>query len=175
MGATMTTQLHKLSQSRSTIQKRQEPAATRRGPVDAGPAAGKAGLQLAATDPASASAADLLALQQAAGNRAVSRLIQAKLTVGGAGDAYEQEADRVAETVLSAPSAASPAANGKAGGLQRQGIDEEEVQTKPLAASISRLVQRQAEEEEIQTKPLVQRAGVEEEELQGKALVQRQA
>jgi len=27
----------------------------------------------------------------------VSRLIQAKLTVGGAGDRYEQEADRVAE------------------------------------------------------------------------------
>ena len=42
---------------------------------------------------------------------AVSRLIQAKLTVGGANDRYEQEADRVAESVVAMPAteAAGPA------------------------------------------------------------------
>jgi hypothetical protein len=43
----------------------------------------------------------LLRLQRAAGNQAVGRLLrlQAKLAVGARGDAYEQEADRVAERV----------------------------------------------------------------------------
>jgi Domain of unknown function (DUF4157) len=62
-----------------------------------------------ATQPAGNEAAQLLAMQQSLGNRAVQRLlasqaIQAKLTVGGANDQYEQEADRVAQQVLN-PSA----------------------------------------------------------------------
>ena len=58
--------------------------------------------------------------------------------------------------------------------MQRQGPEEEELlQGKPLAASVSRFVQRQEEEEELQMKPLVQRQE-EEEELQMKPLVQRQ-
>ncbi len=63
------------------------------------------------------SAGDLLALQRSIGNRAVARLvgaqrsaaapatpplIQAKLQVGPANDAYEQEADRIADSVLQA-------------------------------------------------------------------------
>jgi hypothetical protein len=40
--------------------------------------------------------ADILALQDAAGNQAVQGLIQAKLKIGQPGDQYEQEADRAA-------------------------------------------------------------------------------
>lgn len=87
--------------------------------------------------------AALKALQRTAGNRAVMRLVQTKLQVGSAGDRYEQEADRVAEQVVRMPTPASPQ-------VQRQG-EEEELQMKPLAASISP-VQRQAEEEELQMK-----------------------
>jgi hypothetical protein len=39
------------------------------------------------------------------GNRAVQRLIQAKLQVSQPGDKYEQEADHVAKQVLSMPAA----------------------------------------------------------------------
>ena len=53
----------------------------------------------------------LLARHQALGNQAVQRLIQAKLTVTPAGDAYEHEADRVAAAVMSGPARpAAPAA-----------------------------------------------------------------
>lgn len=91
--------------------------------------------------------AHILALQRAAGNQAVTGLIQARLIVGAAGDQYEQEADRVAERVLTMP---VPVSQTPANGVQRQ-EDEEEIQTKPI-------VQRQAEEEDIQTAPL-QRQG----------------
>ena len=98
----------------------------------------------------------LLRLQQQYGNRFVQRVIaqhtiQTKLQVGQPGDIYEQEADRVAEQVMrmSEPH------------LQRQVEPEEEemeeelIQTKPIAAQITPLVQRQIEEEEgelLQTK-----------------------
>jgi len=42
----------------------------------------------------------ILALQRTTGNRAVSQILQTKLTVNRAGDIYEQEADRVAAAVL---------------------------------------------------------------------------
>ena len=104
-------------------------------------------------------------LQRTAGNRAVQRFIQCKLTVGAANDQYEQEADRVADQVMNTSTTEAP--------IQRN--DEDEIQTKPLAATITPLVQRQVEEEEeIQTKRLVQRQVEEEEEIQTKRLVQRQ-
>jgi hypothetical protein len=90
-------------------------------------------------------------------------VVQAKLVVGAAGDRYEQEADRVAEHVMSMPATTGTQP------VQRQPEEEEEVQTKPL-------VQTQAEEEEeVQTKPLVQLQAEEEEEVQTKPLVQRRA
>jgi hypothetical protein len=134
-------------------------------------------LQRAVLDPAQATPGDILGLQRTAGNRAVSRLIQTKLVVGGAGDRYEQEADRVAEQVLARsrepmlPGGRRAEVSGQVP-LQRQ-EEEEEVQTKPLAATITPLVQRQVEEEEVQTKLLVQRQE-DEEEVQTKPLVQRQ-
>ncbi|MGH9223620.1 MAG: hypothetical protein ACRD2W_07490 [Acidimicrobiales bacterium] len=49
--------------------------------------------------------ADIRTLQTTIGNRAVGRLIQAKLTVGHADDRYEREADLIAEHVMRAVSA----------------------------------------------------------------------
>lgn len=104
------------------------------------------------------------------GNHAVQRLIQTKLTVGPPGDSYEREADRVADQVMQAPASAP---------VQRAGAEEEELQAKPLANTISRRLQRAeqesagAEEEELQTKSTIQRAAPEEEELQKKPDIQR--
>ncbi len=90
--------------------------------------------------------------------------VRAKLTIGEPNDKYEQEADRVAEQVMSMPDGAVQ------GRVQREGLqEEEELQMKPL-------IQRAGlqEEEELQMKPLIQRAGLqEEEELQMKPLIQR--
>ena len=100
--------------------------------------------------------------------------IQFKLAIGAPGDKYEQEADSVAAQVMSMNAPTSQPS------LQRQGTEpeEEEVQMKPLASTITPLVQRQeaSEEQELQAKPLVQRqeTAPEEEELQTKPLVQRQ-
>src|SRR5262245_15105746 len=47
--------------------------------------------------------ASALRLQRVVGNRAVSQIIQAKLSVSKPGDHFEQEADRVAEQVMRAP------------------------------------------------------------------------
>lgn len=106
--------------------------------------------------------------------------IQTKLTVGAPNSKYEQEADRVAEQVLSMPDSATQQA------IQRAGMEEEEdLQMKPLAATTTPLVQLEAmpEEEEVQMKPsgsLIQREAMpEEEEVQTKPLnsstVQREA
>ncbi len=106
-------------------------------------------------------------LQRTRGNIFVQRLaIQAKLKVGPAGDRYEQEADHVADQVMRMTETPNP--------IQRQ-EDEEEIQTKTLASSVTplvqrltsfarQLVQRQMDEEEIQTEPLLQRQVEEEEE-----------
>ncbi|MBD1867188.1 DUF4157 domain-containing protein [Cyanobacteria bacterium FACHB-471] len=97
--------------------------------------------------------------------------IQPKLTVGAPNDQYEQEADRVAAQVMSMPDTAIQQS------IQREVMpEEEELQTKPIAASITPLVQRETipEEEELQTKSLgnssIQREEIpEEEEVQMKA------
>ena len=78
-------------------------------------------------------------------------LIQAKLTVGEPGDKYEQEADRMADTVMRMPEPQ----------LQDQVKPEEEedkelVQTKPLVGQITPWVQRQSEAEEEDEEDLVQ-------------------
>lgn len=87
-----------------------------------------------------------LHLQRTIGNQAVQRLfqsiaIQTKLKIGQPNDKYEQEADRVAEQVMSMPELQ----------VQRQPEEEEEeeeIQAKPISEQITPLVQRQAEEEE---------------------------
>jgi hypothetical protein len=133
-------------------------------------------LAAALTDSRAASVGVMLRLQRTAGNRAVAHFIQTKLTVGPAHDQYEQEADRVAQQVMTMPTpiGGTQPAGADHSSVQREAAEEEEVQMKPLAASITPLVQRQAEEEEeIQAKPIAQRQP-EEEELQMKPAVQRQ-
>jgi len=81
--------------------------------------------------------AGLLAWQQTLGNRAVQRLIQRKLIVGPPNDQYELEAERVANHVMSMPTPVSSP--------QRAHGDDDQLQTKPLAAAITPLVQRQGD------------------------------
>ena len=45
----------------------------------------------------------LLYLQRTVGNQSLGQLIQARLKIGQSNDKYEQEADRVAEQVMSMP------------------------------------------------------------------------
>ena len=113
-------------------------------------------------------------LQRLLGNQGVQRMLsanptiaQAKLTVGAADDAYEQEADRVASEVMSAQ---GPVGGGDAG-VQRAAEDEEMLQGK-------RDVQREADEEEIQMKRADLQRQEDEEEIQMKRapeIVQRAA
>jgi len=136
-------------------------------------------LQRLENAPGSIRPADVLTLQRTIGNRATGRILQAKLKLGPAGDAYEQEADRVAKEVVHASRQPE---------VQRNGVDEDELQAKPLADRISQVrrdylatagVQREGmdEEEELQAKRTfaaaspttnVQRADMDEEELQAK-------
>lgn len=67
--------------------------------------------------------------------------VQPKLRIGQPGDKYEQEADRVAEQVISIPEPR----------IRRQvepGEEEEEIQAKPIAEQITPLVQKKEEEPE---------------------------
>ncbi|MEH2150027.1 eCIS core domain-containing protein [Nostoc sp.] len=97
------------------------------------------------------------AIKQQPLNHDISRISlhrpQAKLTIGAPDDYYEQEADQVADQIMRM--------------AQPQPIDlpdtqtQDQVQTKPLAAAITPLVQREAmpeEEEELQTKRSLQLA-----------------
>ena len=108
-----------------------------------------------------------------------ARNVQAKLSVGAPGDKYEQEADAMANKVMTMP------APGSEQPIQREAAPEEkqeEVQAKPLAASITPLVQRETapeenKEEEVQAKSLpdsIQRETApeenKEEEVQAKSL-----
>jgi hypothetical protein len=70
----------------------------------------------------------ILQLQRIVGNRAVRRLMQARLAASHSGAPYEREADRVAAQVNSMP---SPAWTTTA---QRQRIPDEEKDTQPLQA-----------------------------------------
>ncbi len=123
----------------------------------------------------SLSPADIFALQRTAGNRAVEQIlaeraqrdqhtrltVQAKLAVGAADDTYEREADRIAAEVVQTSEPFVP-------NIQRQASQEEDeeetIQTKPIASSVTPLVQRQEmpekEDEEDEEETLVQRSGV---------------
>lgn len=78
------------------------------------------------------------------GNQAVQKLfeqgsIQAKLKIGSPNDKYEQEADRVAEQVMNMPEQAV---------VQQKAEKNELIQSKPIANTITALIQRQQDEEE---------------------------
>lgn len=96
-------------------------------------------LQRAYTDPSSLTSKDVMQLQRSIGNQATIGLlskatgglpIQAKLTLEPVGDAYEQEADRVATQVVRQIDRPQP--------VQRSREEEEELaQTKPFSTEIS--------------------------------------
>ncbi|MCY7272250.1 MAG: hypothetical protein LH702_00535, partial [Phormidesmis sp. CAN_BIN44] len=96
--------------------------------------------------------------------------IQPKLTIGQPNDQYEQEADRVADQVMSMPESAQP--------VQREAMPEEEdkLQPKSLAASVTPLVQREGmpeDDQEVHAKaiaPIQREATLGEEEIQPKSL-----
>ncbi len=76
--------------------------------------------------------------------------VQAKLTVGAAGDSYEQEADQVAASVMRQEQHA-----GQQGALRRQSVPEEEEKKEPIQTKRDdSQVRRQAEEEEKKEEPL---------------------
>jgi hypothetical protein len=86
--------------------------------------------------------------------------LQAKLTVGQLNDVYEQQADRVAEHVMSMTPPATP-------NIQQHVEEEEkEVQAKPLLASITPIVQRQEALEEDKSLQAMCESCEEEEQVQ---------
>jgi hypothetical protein len=108
-------------------------------------------VQQAEVSPGTITPGNVLQLQQALGNQAVQRLLgshtlQAKLTVGAAKDSYEQEADRVSAQVMSAP---APTSN-------VQHLGEEEIQAKPLAASITPLAQQKTGADKLPAKSMAE-------------------
>ncbi len=116
----------------------------------------------------------LLKLQRQFGNRAVTQMVQAKLKIGKPNDVYEQEADRVADTVMRMPDPV----------IHRQADEkkDESAQMKPLASGTASLVQRADEEETAQAKPsvgpitpLVQRQATDEKQDETAQMLQRQA
>ena len=91
----------------------------------------------------------VLKLQQQIGNQAVQRLlqprhIQAKLTIGQPNDKYEQEADRVADQVMRMPESKIQREINE---FDEDEMEQEEIQTKPLGATITPVVQRQLTDE----------------------------
>jgi len=100
----------------------------------------------------------ILQLQQQLGNQAVQRLlqsrhIQAKLTIGAPNDKYEQEADRVADQVMRMP---NPTVQREINELDEDELEQKKIQAKPLAATITPIIQRRCsgcEEEVLQREP----------------------
>lgn len=85
----------------------------------------------------------------------ISPKIQHKLNVGKSGDKYEKEADHIADKIVNKTDTA--------GSIQKKGTEDEEVQQKPIAESIS-TVQREAMPEEEQ--PAQKKAEEEEKPVQ---------
>lgn len=90
--------------------------------------------------PVSTPALRLLQLQRTVGNRAVQGLIQAKLEVSQPGDPYEQEADDVAQRIMTMRTMDEPPADSRQPIQDGKGEEEEKqrqaVQLKPLAVSV---------------------------------------
>lgn len=78
--------------------------------------------------------------------------VQAKLSVNKPGDHYEREADHIADKVTAKTGTEHSSVNSApaASAVQRQ--SEEQVQEKPLAQTITPLVQRKGENEDLQKK-----------------------
>jgi hypothetical protein len=80
--------------------------------------------------------------------------LQAKLAIGKPGDKYEQEADRVAQQVVSNLHAPTPGQSDRSQNLQREAVPEEEdkLQRQPEASVIQR-EEMPEEQDKLQMKP----------------------
>ena len=95
--------------------------------------------------------------------------LQRKLTVGAAGDQYEQEADSVARQVMSMSDAT--ASNAMKPGISPEEDKDKALQTMPLADSITPFAQRQVESTE---EPEEQEVPVQAKRVEGEMGLQRQ-
>ncbi len=149
-------------------------------------------IQRAKLNPISLNTDDVLTLQETIGNRAASRMlagqratqVQAKLTIGEPGDKYEQEADRVASQVVKQLHTPATAESAQGQSVQRQDIDDEELQAKH---EITALQRQDIDDDELQAKPSIshlqrvplspevqREAMLEDDDLQAKSILQRQ-
>ena len=101
-----------------------------------------------------------LVMPAAAGNRAVGRALQARLSVGPAGDRYEREADQVAHDVMASLDASARRQEAleedelmarHADGIQREDLDEDEL----MAKHVEGIQREDLDEDELMTKPAV--------------------
>jgi hypothetical protein len=91
---------------------------------------------LAFENPNSSRPEDILSLQRQFGNQAVSGLIQAKLKVGPVGDSYEQEADRMADRVMSQTPASMPEIQRKKNIKPVQNAEDDNLMMKPQGTTM---------------------------------------
>lgn len=116
-------------------------------------------------------------LQRLVGNQATQRLlrqtntsspsvVQTKMTVGAANDTYEQEADRVAASVVSdSPASSSVQRNEEEGPIQTLRVQRQEVEgAEDEMEGIQTMRIQRVEEDELQTKRIQREAS--EDELQ---------
>ncbi|WON73524.1 DUF4157 domain-containing protein [Nitrosospira sp. Is2] len=115
----------------------------------------------------------LLRLQRTHGNRFVQRVIQAKLEVSHPGDPHEQEADQVADRIMSMPAESTQSV------AQREAIPEEEkdkqelaqpVAVKRVPVSSDQMPLQEEEKEEEKPDQTITAARVEEDEEQNGVL-----
>lgn len=121
------------------------------------------------------------------GDKGSDAFIQPKLNIGKPGDAYEIEADRVADTVVARGNEQPNPFFSPSPSVQRQSQEEDiqekqtedkkeasQIQQKPLAETITPLVQRQPEEEQLQekenTEGEIQKKGLLEDRVQENAM-----
>ena len=112
----------------------------------------------------------LLALQQTHGNRYVQRVvsgIQAKLKVGQPNDIYEQEADRIADTVMQMP---EPLVQRQTGKEKEEEREKPPIQAKTITPIQVLTLQRQDDEEEREEELKRKEKEEEEETLQSKEI-----
>ncbi len=95
-----------------------------------------------------------LVQRQEKSNQEKIELIQAKLTIGEVADKYEQEADKIAQQVVSQINAPASFQSSPGQSLQRDEIPEdEELQMKPVSGILQR--EEMPEDEELQMKPMM--------------------
>jgi hypothetical protein len=95
----------------------------------------------------------MLRLQRTHGNRFVQRIIQAKLEVSHPGDPCEQEADQVADRIMSMPMEPAPPLAHRAVIPEEEKDKQESAQSVPVKRMATSSIQKPFEEEDKEKKP----------------------